>query len=389
MRILHTSDLHLGKMFHEFSLLEDQRYFLDFIRTTLKSKNYTALIIAGDIYDRAVPPADAVELFSSFLSSLRAELPLLHVFIIPGNHDSAPRLAFGNEILNTQNIHIVSKIEHAFTPIIIETNKGKLAFFLLPFLTAGALKNADNEKILSTQSDLAYEASIRFKQELSKSQYKQIPTILIAHLFTLEGKESESERLFLGSAEKINAAFFDSFTYVALGHLHTCQKVSSNTHYSGSPLAYAFDEAGKKKYLLDVLFQNNDDHTSYIVEKILIEPKKKTSRLNGLFDDFYSTEKYDEYKNDYLEINLTNKEIVVNPMNLLRQKFPFLLSIKQGYTTNNELSDLELYKAESLFNTKRDPVEDFIQFQNDLYGSINNEKVELFKSLLKEVQDET
>jgi exonuclease SbcD len=243
MKLLHTGDLHLGKNLHETPLLEDQRGMLDSLESELSRADYDGLLIAGDVYDRTIPPAEAVELFSGFLVRVRKNHPGLIIGIIPGNHDSARRLSYADRILGEQGIHIVCNPEDSFIPIILDKSGERLALFLLPFLAPGTLaprgraekpvpdpgpRNAEtslefdfgsepDEKaaLLSTQAELAKEAARRFDEALNKTDIDGIPSVLVAHCLMLAGIHSESERVFLGAAEETPRRFFRAHSYVA------------------------------------------------------------------------------------------------------------------------------------------------------------------------------
>jgi len=409
MKLLHTADLHLGKSLHESSLLDDQRIMLGQLHDELGRDSYAALIISGDIYDRTVPPAEAVELFSGFLVSLRQDFPELEICIIPGNHDSAQRLSFADRILGTQHIHIVSNPEQSFHPIITVKNEEKLAIFLLPFLSAGTLKIPDKQNrspsasseldfsvpepsILLSQSDLAAEAARRFSAVLQKPELSGIPSVLVAHLFTQKGISSESERIFLGMAEQVNPDLFSRFTYVALGHLHRAQKLSERMYYAGSPLAYAFDEAGISKHFLKVEIDCLTSGFPVTVTRIPVEPFRKVTRLSAIFADFYTGTSYDEHAADYLELTLTDSELIANPMNLLRSKFPYLLSLKQGIgQTGDKETESGASHSSDTANPggSLNPEDDFIRFEEMLHGTAEADRVELFRELLKECANET
>jgi exonuclease SbcD len=406
MKILHTADLHLGRLFHEYSLIEDQTFMLRQLIDTAKQGSYDALVIAGDVYDRSIPSPEAVNLFSTFLEDLRSTCPKLHIFLIPGNHDSADRLGFGSALFRSLNIHIVSDPEDSDKPIIIENDSGeKLAVFLLPFLTPGSLTSSkssedlsDDEKDLPlrSQQKLSEEASRRLKHSLEKiiSSGKADYSLLAAHLFTLGGKESESERIFLGTAEQIDAHLFSAFDYVALGHLHRCQKVLPNIYYAGSPLAYSFNEAESKgfanheKVFLSVEFSKDGIEVS----EIPVKPFRKVSRLKGKFHDFFSSNSSlpEDVKNGYIEISLEDLGLVENPLALLRPRFPHLLSIRQDEAFS-ELANI--HQDEKTFvhheQNRRGLTEDFKSFLEEIYGEADQTKTELFEKLLKESDHET
>ncbi len=430
MKLLHTGDLHLGKTLHDASLAEDQAAMLDLLARELGADDYSALVIAGDVYDRAVPPAEAVALFSGFLARVRKERPDVDIFIVPGNHDSAQRLSFADAILGEQRIHIVGDPERSFTPIILSKGDDRLAFFLLPFLSAGTLAPPDDAaarpsvralartdarsagqagaqsgavapefdfdrepdgpepsiRILATQADLASEAARRLDAVLSSPDLAGVPSVLVAHLFAAGGAESSSERIFVGSAERVPPALFARFSYVALGHLHRPQRVTDRVWYSGSPLAYAFDEAADRKRFLKVDIDCRSKGFPVSVTDVPVTPFRAVTRLSGSFADFHSGSAHDARAADWLEITLTDSSLVANPIGLLRAKFPYLLSVRQGALGASSASDPTV--AGEANGQTRDPVSDFCRFEEMLYGSVDPAKRELFASLLKECADE-
>ncbi len=416
MKLLHTGDWHLGKIFHDTSLLEDQRHVLSQLLEELGKDNYGALLIAGDIYDRSIPPAEAVEVFSSFLAETKENFPELAVFIIPGNHDSAQRLAFVSSILRRQNIYITCNPEDAFTPIIISQKDEKVAFFLLPFMAPGSLqdktsgrenKNRENGdfqdmplfagnsgesegKALFSQAEMAEEAAGRFKKILGSAELKNMPSVLAAHCFIQGGQESSSERIFIGNAEKIAPRLFSDFSYTALGHLHKFQKVTGRMYYAGSPLAYAFDEAGSDKFFIKVDIKSKESGFPVDITPVKINPLRKVTRLRGEFRDFLHSPEYEQYSGDYLEMELTDKTVQINPMQILKSRFPYLLSIRQNFRDETETGA----KIKTVENENANPVRNFEEFERFLYPSQEqdelNNKTELFSGIIKQcAQKET
>jgi len=409
MKLLHTGDLHLGKSLHETSLIDDQRAMLESLEAELDRGNYAALLIAGDVYDRTIPPAEAVELFSGFLVRARREHPGLRVCLIPGNHDSARRLSFADRILGESGIHIACDPEESFKPIILDDGGKHLALFLLPFLAPGTLSGEPKpaakggleldfagagDKILATQADLAIEAARRFGKALADPAIAGMPTALVAHCLTRAGIQSGSERVFLGTAEEVSPELFSGFSYVALGHLHRPQRVTDRMWYSGSPLAYAFDEAGQEKGFLSVDVDCSSPGFPVSVSLVPVKPLHAVTRLTGPFDEFYKGVAHGAHSSDYLEITLTDSNLVVNPVNLLRPKFPNLLSLRQGLegaadsgdASHGEAADGAARKTPD--GDKRDPVADFSDFETMLHGAVDPDRKELFAKLLAECADE-
>ncbi|MGF7110031.1 exonuclease SbcCD subunit D C-terminal domain-containing protein [Treponema pedis] len=386
MKILHTADFHLGKTLYETSQTERQKKMLNDIYNILLNDNYAALIIAGDIYDRSIPSSEAVAMFDSFLSKIHINLPDTVILIIPGNHDSADRLSFGSQIFKMQNIHIAADTACLCTPVTVKQNNETVDFFLLPFLHLGSFLREEEqgdlfsiENKLDTQAAMAEEASRRLKGAVKPD----VPSVLIAHFFTLNGIPSSSERAFLGTAEFVRPELFDFFSYTALGHLHKMQKITERMYYSGAPLTYSFDESVAEKVVLSVDINCNAEGFPVTIKKVPIEPLKKMIRLEGCFQDFFETEKFDEYKNDFLEINLIDKTVIKSPMSLLQKKFPYLLNIQQK-SVSEKLKTEDKSFSEILKKNIEAPeiiFENFLNFENAIEETADGKKQNLFKEI--------
>jgi exonuclease SbcD len=404
IKFLHTADLHLGKSFYDLSLIEDQCWALDQIAEILGDPSYQALIIAGDVYDRSIPSPEAVRLFGSFLAKLKKQNPGLEVFIIPGNHDSPARLGFGRELFAELGIRFAADPEESFEPVILraaaknaaggagEAPGGDCAFFLLPFLNPGGLSGGDSgePEILRSQAQLAAEAARRL--ELSRRRWAGrgvSRAVLAAHLFAGGGLESESERIFLGSAEKVDMGLFAGFDYVALGHLHRRQRAGQNGWYSGSPLAYSFDEAGSEKAVLSVELGGAGEDGKARVRAVPIRPLHRVSRLSGPFERFNRPSPQDrelrEAAEDYVEFSLSDTSLTENALPLLQTRYPRLLSVRQ------DPARLALCGAGGkapAAGEKRDNAADFEEFLVSLYGKAEEGKLKLFRELLARAEAE-
>jgi len=404
MKLLHLADLHLGRLFHEQSLIEDQTYILDQVLKILSEEKYRALILAGDIYDRSIPSAEAVNLLSSFLNSLHSRFPDLAICIIAGNHDSPDRLAFGHELFRSMNIHIVSDPNQAFEPILLEEGDERCALFLLPFLYPGSLESTETgpgeaagqqeePRGLRTQQELIAEASRRLearRQALDAAGIHR--SVLAAHLFTLGGMETESERIFIGTAEQVDAGLFAGFTYVALGHLHRQQQVAGNAWYAGSPLAYSFGEADQQKGCLSV--EIGGKSAAAAVQPINLRPLHPVRRITAAFAELME-QPLQELAAAYLEVELTDEHLVENAQRLLEQRYPLVLSVKQNrgfQALLQERSAIQgaLPEGETAEGgPRRSPLDDFTAFEETLYGSVDQDKLDLFKKLLEQCSHET
>ena len=412
MRILHTSDWHLGKIFHEYSLIEDQRHVLKQIIQTIKSaeeeKNpFAALVVSGDIYDRAVPPAEATTLLNDFLVQATNLFPSLHIFMISGNHDSASRLSFAASFLEKHNIHLATDTKNFTESVIVEQNGEKAAFYQLPFLQSGSIQkkitknseensdetftedekpgeNADSEPCRSQQS-LFEEACAQIIESHKKNFGnfpKGMPAVLNAHLFTLGGIKNASERSNIGTAEQLDANVFKDFSYGAFGHIHKFQVCDKNhrCYYPGSLLAYNFDDDAESG-MLDVEITSKEEIPS--VKRIFFKPLHKIATLEGKFSDFINLPKDAETiknnKDNFLQIILTDETLPTEPFARLKSIFPNLLvlSSKERAASKTNISLEQKEKAMKSNN----PEEIFSQFLADLYGETNEtgESEELFE----------
>jgi exonuclease SbcD len=414
LTFIHTADLHLGKVLHEHSLIEDQQYMLDELRELAEDPSYKALLIAGDVYDRSIPSPDAVTLFSSFLGKLKARRPDLEMLILSGNHDSSSRLGFGKELFAELGIHLVTDPEDAVAPIIIPGDAGEQgAFFLLPFLNPGSLNpvltaSASPEEAqenpvpdavkgampLRSQGKLAWEAAARLEAARCKAHEAGAAlTVLGAHLFALGGLEAGSERIFWGTAEQTDINWFSGFDYVALGHLHRLQKAGAHAWYSGSPLAYSFAEAPYPKVFLSVRLEPGKEPQ---ISPLPVQPLRKLSTLKGPFTSFFKDEvcspDLTQVIEDYLEIELTDTGLVENPLALLRERFPWILSVKQDAALARQLAFVHgqnpTFWEGATHRRALIDQEDFKDFLMDIYGEADPDKLELFQELLHTIEAE-
>ena len=355
LTLLQTGDLHLGKIFYEHSLIEDQAFMLDALYKELTQNAYDALLISGDIYDRAVPPPEAVSLFDDFLTRVHAVCPALCICIISGNHDSSQRLAFGCELFKSHNIHICTEAEKCTQPVFLKNAAGitEAALYALPFLHSASLQTEEGTP-LRNQEDLIKEAVCRIKKahtELreSRKDFEQLPALLLCHVFTTGAQSGGSERIFAGTAELTEAGVFSFFNYTAAGHIHKTQKIRDNLWYAGSPLAYSFDEgisvsfeqkdkktrdngikSGRQKNFLRIELDFTKSTGCPAVEPIPVRPLRNVVKIYGNFEDIFKGNLYDEYVNDYIEFNYTDSCIIENAALRLRERFPFLLSVKKA-----------------------------------------------------------
>jgi len=318
MKILHTSDWHLGRILHGCSLLEDQLYMLKQIAEEMKN-GYDALIVAGDIFDRAVPPATAMTLLNDFFKQIiTLKIP---VIMIPGNHDSTERLNYGASLFEQHNIYICCMYDR-FKPVVIKGNAGEeLDIFTMPFVDHAYV----NDLLPDAEVNNKETAVLALLEKMKPFQRETVPSVLVAHEFIAGSEESESERIFIGGSHVVRASLFSDYTYVALGHLHKFQKAEqSHIHYCGSPLPYSFGEVNNKQGISSVSITK----AGVSIKQIPITPKRKLVVLEDTFDQLINNTKYDRHTGDYVSARITDNEYNFNLQAQLRERFSHLLEMR-------------------------------------------------------------
>ncbi len=323
MKFLHTSDWHLGRQFHNVSLLEDQRVVLDQIIDYLKQQPVDALIIAGDIYDRSVPPTVAIELMNQFINLVCGELQI-PIILIPGNHDGAQRLGFGAEQLKQAGLHIIANFEDMLKPVVIETEQaGEVAFYGMPYNDPETVRHYYSEPA-STHDDAHQLLCEKIRQQFKPQQHN----ILISHCFVDGAIESDSERpLSIGGSDRVSHEHFVDFDYVALGHLHQPQKKGEEfIRYSGSPMKYSFSEQHQKKGMTLVEL-NCDGFVS--ATHIPLNAPHQMRIIEGKLQQIIEQGKSDPHAHDYLLVRLMDKHAILDPMEKLRAVYPNVLHLEK------------------------------------------------------------
>lgn len=317
MRLLHTADWHIGKIVNEFSMLEDQEYFLDQMIKKLKTIELDALIMAGDLYDRSMPSKEAVSLANKVLTRLIQEVNV-PVLVIAGNHDSSERVEYGADLLATNRLYIEGTVKEVTRKVTI---KG-VNFYLLPFADY-----AYTRELLQVETIKSLEDATRVQIEtIKKEMDPEEINVLIAHGYVINlsndnSETTDSERpLSIGTAEYVSVELFEDFDYVALGHLHKAQKVKyDRVRYSGSLLKYSKSEARHKKQLSLVTLEK--DHVE--IEPIYIKPKRDMRIVKGLFDEIM-----EQQSEDYLFFELLDENFVIDAMNQLKRRYPNAMGLE-------------------------------------------------------------
>ncbi|OKI94874.1 exonuclease SbcD [Streptomyces sp. CB01249] len=321
MRILHTSDWHLGRSFHRVPLLDAQAAYLDHLVATVAEHEVDVLVVAGDVYDRAVPPLSAVQLFDDALHRLAAAgVPTV---MISGNHDSARRLGVGAGLIGRAGIHLRTDPAHCGTPVVLSDAHGDVAFYGLPYLEPALVKDvfkterAGHEAVLTAAMDRV-RADLAARPDSTRS-------VVLAHAFVAGGEPSDSERdITVGGVAAVPAGVFDGVDYAALGHLHGCQAVTDRVRYSGSPLAYSFSEATHRKtmWLIDL-----DASGTVTGERIDCPVPRRLARLHGRLDDLLEDPALDRHEDAWVEATLTDPVRPADPMARLTERFPHTLAL--------------------------------------------------------------
>ncbi|MFI6549175.1 exonuclease SbcCD subunit D [Streptomyces prunicolor] len=321
MRILHTSDWHLGRAFHRVNMLGAQADFVSHLVTTVREHAVDAVVVSGDVYDRAVPPLAAVELFDDTLHRL-ADLGVPTV-MISGNHDSARRLGVGAGLIDRAGIYLRTEPAACGTPVVIPDAYGDVAFYGLPYLEPAlvkaefAVEKAGHEIVLAAAMD-------RVRADLA-GRARGTRSVVLAHAFVTGGEASDSERdITVGGVAAVPAGVFDGVSYVALGHLHGSQTITQRVRYSGSPLPYSFSEADHRKsmWLIDL-----DADGAVTAERLDCPVPRELARIRGTLEHLLYDPDLARYEEAWVEATLTDPVRPADPMARLAERFPHTLSL--------------------------------------------------------------
>lgn len=318
MKIIHLSDLHLGKRVNEFSMLEEQEYILTKIINIIDDEKPQAMLIAGDIYDKSVPSAEAVQLFDDFLCRLAKRR--LEVFVISGNHDSAERIAFGSRIMDNSGIHMSPVYNGNVSPISLEDGFGKVNFYMLPFVKPAHIRRFYPDEQINTYTDAVKVAVDNMNVNTVNRN------IIVTHQFVTGAITCDSEEISVGGSDNVDVTVFDKFDYVALGHIHKPQIIGSPyVRYCGTPLKYSFSEVNHKKSVTVVELAEKGNIS---VREIPLIPKNDLRELKGTYNELVAKENYENTKtDDYFHITLTDEEDIPDAIGKLRVIYPRLMKL--------------------------------------------------------------
>lgn len=350
MKLVHLSDLHLGKRVNEFSMIEDQKYILTKIINVIDDEKPDGVIIAGDVYDKSVPSAEAVELFDDFL--VRLAKRNLQVFIISGNHDSPERLAFGNRLIDASGIHLSPVYSGEIRPYALEDAHGKVNIYMLPFIKPAHVRRFFPDETIDSYTE-ALAVAVK-NMNISEAERN----ILITHQFVTGAERSESEDISIGGSDNVDSSVFDGFDYVALGHIHGPQNIESEKiRYCGTPLKYSFSEVSHEKSVTVVELGGKGNLT---VRTVPLVPQHDMVELRGSYEELTLRSFYEgtSYPEDYTHITLTDEEDILDVQSKLRVIYHNLM--KLDYDNKRTRHKAEISGAEDV--ERKSPLTLFSEF---------------------------
>lgn len=376
MKFVHVSDLHLGKRVNEFSMIEDQKYILKQILEITREQGADALLAAGDIYDKTVPSAEAVQLLDAFLTE--AAWMGLPVFLISGNHDSGERMAFGEKLFHANKIHISPVYTGTVEPVIFRDEYGEVNIYPVPFLRPASVRRFFPEKEITDYEDAFAAVMEELKIDTSKRN------ILMAHQFFAGAVQSESEEISAGGLDVISTSVLPEFDYAALGHIHRPQRIGKETvRYCGTPLKYSFSEAGDKKSVTVVELKEKGNVR---VETIPLKPLHDMREIRGTYEEVTLLENYrDTDTSDYIHITLTDEEDIPDVIGKLRVIYPNLMKLDYDNKRTSENRVMERISGAE----KKTPMElfgEFYELQNN--QEMTREQQEYLRNMMEKVWGE-
>lgn len=374
MKIIHLSDLHLGKRVNEFSMLEDQQYILTKIINVIDAEKPQAVIIAGDVYDKSVPSAEAVQLFDKFL--VRLAKRNVQVFVISGNHDSAERIAFASKLIDQSGIHLSPVYDGTVIPTRLSDGENTVTFYMLPFLKPANVRRFFEDETIESYTDAMRVAVSHMDIDPSDIN------ILITHQFVTGATRSESEDISVGGTDNVDASVFELFDYVALGHIHGPQKVGRETiRYCGTPLKYSFSEKDQEKSVTVVEIQSKENIE---IRTVPLVPKHDLREIKGSYNELTLKSNYEgTATDDYLHIILTDEDDVPDAVGRLSSIYPKLM--KLDYDNTRTRGSAYIGRAENI--EKKSEVELFAELYEKQNGQgMSEEQLKFSTELFEKIK---
>ena len=365
MKFLHLSDLHLGKRVNEFPMLADQKAILAQILKIADDERPNAVLIAGDVYDKSVPPVEAVELFDDFLVKLAARK--LPVYVIGGNHDSPERLAFCNRLIDASGIHISPAYGGDVRPLSLADGYGKVNIYMLPFVKPANVRRYFPEEQIDSYTDAVRVA-------ISKMQVNAAErNLLVTHQFVTGAARCDSEEISVGGADNVDLSVFDAFDYVALGHIHGAQNISPRVRYCGTPLKYSFSEAKQQK---SVTVAELKEKGTLEIRTVPLTPERDMHEIRGTYEEIASKNFYENttYRSDYMHVTLTDETDVPDAMAKLRVIYRNLMTLSYDNTRTRARTEL----GAAAETEKKTPLDLFAEFYEKQNGAPMDEEQRAF-----------
>ena len=377
MKLIHLSDLHLGKRVHEFSMQDEQQEILRQILNIIDSEQPDGILIAGDIYDKSVPPAEAVALFDDFLVNLSHRE--LQVFIISGNHDSPERIAFGSRIMNESGIHLSPVYDGNIQPFTISDAYGNVNIYMLPFIKPTHVRRCFEDEEIVSYTDAVRVAIEHMNVDPSERN------VLLTHQFVTGASRSDSEEISVGGSDNVDASVFKDFHYVALGHIHSPQSCGAqHIRYSGTPLKYSFSEMNDVKSLTVVELCEG----APIIREIPLIPLHDMSEIRGTFETITNADYYmkNPKKDHYLRIVLTDENDIPDAIGRLRVIYKNLMRLEYDNTRTRKnvlVSGTAQAESRSIFEL----FAEFYELRNN--APMSDEQIEYMRALIEKTEEES
>lgn len=376
MKFVHLSDLHLGKRVNGYSMIEDQKYILIKILNVIDEQKAEAVVIAGDVYDKPIPPTEAVQLFDDFLFRLVERN--LQILVISGNHDSPERIAFGSRFMDKSGVHMSQVYNGKNDLVELKDKYGKVNFYMLPFVKPSNVRRFFEGEEINTYTDAVRVAVSHMNVN------KKARNVIITHQFVTGAQRSESETIAVGGTDNVDSYVFDDFDYVALGHIHGPQNVGKNTvRYCGTPLKYSFSEISHKKSVTVVEMKEKGNVKVSTVE---LTPKLDMREIKGTYEELTFKKNYENTNTeDYLHIILTDEEDVADAVAKLRCVYPNLMKLDYDNTrTRNSLALTQAEETEKKSDTEL--LSEFFEKQNG--KPLSDEQLEYAANLFEQIKEE-
>ena len=375
MKFIHLSDLHLGKRVNEFSMIEDQKYILQQILSLIDREAADAVLLAGDIYDKPVPPAEAVQVFDRFLTELaKREIP---VFAVSGNHDSAERIAFGAQIMSERKVFLSPVYDGKISGFMLCDEWGEVCVWLLPFVKPAVVRRAFEDEEIHTDQDAVRTGVEHMEIDTHRRN------LLVAHQFVTGASRCESEEINVGGIDNVDAAVFREFDYVALGHIHSPQHIGrEEVRYCGTPLKYSFSEAEQEKSVTVVELREKGDVR---ITARPLKPLRDLRRIRGTYLEVTARSFYENTNTeDYLQITLTDEEDIPDGMQKLRVIYPNLMRLEYDNRRTRENRSLESVQR-TQEKSELELFEEFFELQNN--QPMSGEQRAFAEALIRELKE--